>query len=737
MVLFIFAFMLCLSQSVCQEPPNALADYVPTQGSDEPTEALFNPLYFSTLLPFGDFCYVNDFTIDESGRIIAVGEYSPGTFGESDGFMAILNPDTGVVEDSAFFGSMLADSAKSVAATSDGRIFVCGTTSSWYTFPANGQYGPLGGEDVFIAHFNPEDDVLRYGVFGGSEDDTAVSISVDEVYNEVYMIGNTESSDLPGTGPYDPDFNGQTDIFLARISDWRLVSLSYLGGSDIDLASSVVTDNRHIFVVGTTRSGDFPVVNPVQDSLNGNADGFMTVYSPWEIVYSSYYGWNSDDEFKSLAFDSSGNPCITGFTYSSDIECIHPSGERFPADISLIPDAFVAKFDEDTKEIIYLNSIPGNGNDLACDLKIGVDGAFFVAMQTDSQDLECIFAQSSEPLGGIDGFVSHISSNSFDTYYSSYIGGSGIDYLNAIDLYSPSLICLAGWTGSEDFEETCTLFDEPRGDLNGFITIIPDMKDSDGDCVPDAWEEWYGLDYAISDSQLDSDGDTLSNLEEYELGLNPIHADSDGDSLPDNWEVNYGTNPLVFDTEEDPDSDTLNNWQEYLLGTDPHNWDSDSDSLPDSWEAFYGLNPLMNDAMQDADGDGLTNYEEYMLGTNPVLADSDGDSIPDSWEIENGLNATFHDSHYDHDGDGLTNLEEYQAGTNPRVYNITPEEQMAQVLGAGASISLLGFGLFFIRAMRIRLSNHSRILAERADEQRHLAIMQAFDELLGKESETS
>ncbi|MGD9036657.1 MAG: DUF2341 domain-containing protein, partial [Syntrophobacterales bacterium] len=66
----------------------------------------------------------------------------------------------------------------------------------------------------------------------------------------------------------------------------------------------------------------------------------------------------------------------------------------------------------------------------------------------------------------------------------------------------------------------------------------------------------------------------------------PICVDWDGDGLPDDWEIAHGLNPGFNDANLDSDGDGLTNWEEYLRGTDPFNPDTDGDGILDGedWE---------------------------------------------------------------------------------------------------------------------------------------------------------
>jgi parallel beta-helix repeat protein len=84
-----------------------------------------------------------------------------------------------------------------------------------------------------------------------------------------------------------------------------------------------------------------------------------------------------------------------------------------------------------------------------------------------------------------------------------------------------------------------------------------DILDTDGDGEPDF-------------SDLDDDGDGLSDVAEDGLGTNPLSNDTDEDTMPDGWEHSNSLDPLdPSDADEDLDGDGFSNLVEYQNETDP------------------------------------------------------------------------------------------------------------------------------------------------------------------------
>ncbi len=166
------------------------------------------------------------------------------------------------------------------------------------------------------------------------------------------------------------------------------------------------------------------------------------------------------------------------------------------------------------------------------------------------------------------------------------------------------------------------------------IGTNPILPDSDLDRLPDGWEHFHApfdpLD--ATDGNGDDDLDGLSNAEEIlDSFTDWLLYDTDGDTLSD-YEEYYGdTSPLTPDS----DGDGLSDADELSRGTDPRDADSDDDGCPDGWEVRYGFNPLSASSPNlwaDPDMDGIPNRDEARIGTNPLSPDTDGDGLTDGTE---------------------------------------------------------------------------------------------------------
>tara|TARA_Y100001958_G_scaffold106142_1_gene74238 strand:+ start:176 stop:3196 length:3021 start_codon:yes stop_codon:yes gene_type:complete len=81
---------------------------------------------------------------------------------------------------------------------------------------------------------------------------------------------------------------------------------------------------------------------------------------------------------------------------------------------------------------------------------------------------------------------------------------------------------------------------------------LDSKTDSDGDLMPDYWEDLYGLNRhsaavigtALSEQSMDPDLDGLDNLNEYLLGGDPLVSDTDGDCILDGSERDFAQSVL-------------------------------------------------------------------------------------------------------------------------------------------------------------------------------------------------
>ena len=122
--------------------------------------------------------------------------------------------------------------------------------------------------------------------------------------------------------------------------------------------------------------------------------------------------------------------------------------------------------------------------------------------------------------------------------------------------------------------------------------------------------------------------------------LNGTDDDTDGDLLPDEWEELYGFDPFDPATAvADTDSDLLSNLDEFLNGTDPRDPDSDHDGVGDGTEVLAGMNPMNpmdNTPVADA-GPDQTKKPNRLVALNGFDSwDPNGDLLSYRWVQKKG-----------------------------------------------------------------------------------------------------
>jgi uncharacterized repeat protein (TIGR01451 family) len=289
--------------------------------------------------------------------------------GYNDAFVTKINSLGSALVYSTYLGggqiiNATDDWGEGIAVDSAGSAYVTGYTYA-PDFPVTpGAYDTSrAGLDAFVTKFAPNGTSLVYSTFiGGPAREQGQGIAVDASGN-AYVTGSTESDDNPFTKEYDGfpvtpgafQTTGSYDAFVSKLNPQGsgLAYSTYLGGAaDVDRGWGIKVDAAgNAYVVGDTKSSNFPTVNAIQPAYGGGlGDAFVSKLSPTgsSLVYSTFLGGNLTDEGRGIALDSSANAYVTGTTSSFQFPVSGPFQGTNGGGINSHDDAFVAKIGNGT-----------------------------------------------------------------------------------------------------------------------------------------------------------------------------------------------------------------------------------------------------------------------------------------------------------------------------------------------------------------------------------------------------
>jgi hypothetical protein len=350
---------------------------------------------------------------------------------------------------------------------------------SYFTLIKTGTYGFRVKEynknyDLIIDPY-----VLYYSTYlGGSGDDGGYGIAVDSS-GCAYICGETDSLDFLTENPFQGNFSGGSrDIFITKFSSNgdALEYSTYMGGSNWENVGGIAVDSTgSAYVVGDTASSDFPTHVPFQGASSSYRDAFVVKLSSTgdALVYATYLGGFSVESGNGIAVDASGSAYITGSTESKDF----PTRNAFQEDYAWgYSDAFVAKFSPTGDSLVYSTYLGGEHvkssffGDMGFDIAVDSNGYAYVTGITYSEDFPVLNAYQYSKGGPISGFVTKFSTAGDSLVYSTYLGGSGLDFCEGIAVDSTGCAYVCGYSDSTDFPTLNAFQNTPHGYDSAFIT---------------------------------------------------------------------------------------------------------------------------------------------------------------------------------------------------------------------------------------------------------------------------
>ena len=355
---------------------------------------------------------------------------------------------------STYLGGSNLQEGRGIAVDAAGSAYVTGATWS-SDFPTANAFQPTAhGANAFVTKFAPDGSALLFSTYlGGSYFDGGHAIALDRDGN-VYVAGETRSSDFPLVNPLQPAFGGGVDdAFVAKLAaDGSALDYStYLGGSGVDEANGIAVDGEgNAYIAGNTSSTDFPTVNAVQPTYGGgDFSAFIAKVAPdgSALLYSTYLGGNHWDWGTSIAVDGAGDAYVTGVTGSTNFPTVNALQPTFGG----IADAFVTKFAPDGSALLFSTYLGGYGLDQGNGVAVDAAGSAYVTGSTDATNFPTVNAVQPASGGGTDAFVTKFAPDGSALLYSTYLGGSSLDTANGIAVDADGNAYLIGSTWSTNF----------------------------------------------------------------------------------------------------------------------------------------------------------------------------------------------------------------------------------------------------------------------------------------------
>lgn len=358
--------------------------------------------------------YVTGFS--KSTDLAFPGAPNPNLRGQNDVVIIKYNGNDGNKISGTFYGDAEEDNAYAIKLDSDGKVLVAGKTDS-KDFPStNGKYTvKMANTDGFLMKCEPTTFKIIWSTFyGGRDGDRLFSLSVDSKDN-IYVVGDTRSPDLPGMNSNSMQATFST---LSNASDFAIVSFTkngqqrwstYFGAEGEEVAYSVDCRFDRVAVAGFVSSPFLKLYGKYHSEWTAFSDGFVLVLDTLGVPqWSTYIGGTMGDALNFIKIDKDTSVVAGGSTFSRDYPLLRPfivnTKNSSPTNFDIV----LTKF-ESTGKMLWSTFLGGNGDD-QCENGFGdIDesGNVYVAFHTQSNN-NIIKNQTYSYKGGLDAYITKL-----------------------------------------------------------------------------------------------------------------------------------------------------------------------------------------------------------------------------------------------------------------------------------------------------------------------------------------
>lgn len=479
-------------------------------------------LHYSTLLGGDGLDYGQDIALDKDGNVHITGQTRSTDFplenpirdsigGGRDAFVAKFNPTLTTLIYATYLGGSATERGHGIAVDPEGNAYATGSTQS-INFPTtpNGLDRTCGTDgfcnptatgtislhpDAFVVKLDPEGDLLYSTYLGDSQSDVGQAIAVDAL-GSMYVTGWTLSRHFPSTpGVFQPACAGGNplseacprDAFVTRLNPAGndLVYSTFLGGTSRDETYDIALNPEPglaspVYVTGFTQSWvDFPTTpGAFQREPGGTTEGdaFVTKLNALgkALEYSTFLSGSDSDYPRSIAADSLGHAYVLGTTASPDFPTTSGAfdttcGSDGDCDFTGMfryVDAFVTKVNPAGTGLVYSTYLGGSRIEFVGGIYVDETFHAHVTGETTSIDFPTANPVQATNHGGAEAFVSKLNPAGSALIYSTYFGGYGSDHGNGIAVDAKGNAYFTGLAGP-GFPTTLGAFQTTLGAFSG------------------------------------------------------------------------------------------------------------------------------------------------------------------------------------------------------------------------------------------------------------------------------